>query len=132
MRKWAILGAVNGLIAVLAGAFATHGLKESVPAYELGIFEMAAQYQMYHALALFAVAWAASQTAGNVRVKMFADLAGWSFLVGIILFSGSLYHMGLTQSRALVIVTPLGGTAFLAGWIALLAAAWNIRGEPRP
>jgi uncharacterized membrane protein YgdD (TMEM256/DUF423 family) len=131
MRKWAILGALNGLIAVLAGAFATHGLKDTVPAYELGIFEMAAQYQMYHALAFIAVAWSIGQS-GDMRVRFFADLSGWAFLVGIILFSGSLYHMGMTQSRALVIVTPLGGTAFLVGWVALLAAAWNIKGEKQP
>ena len=129
MRKWSILAALGGFLAVLAGAFATHGLKDSVPAYELGIFEMAAQYQMYHALALFAVAWIASQHALDPRVHMFAELAGWAFLVGIILFSGSLYHMGITQSRVLVMLTPLGGSAFLIGWAALLAAAWTLKRE---
>ena len=132
MRKWAILGAANGLIAVLAGAFASHGLKDKVPAYELGVFQMAAQYEMYHALALFAVAWVLSQHSPNPRVKFFADMAGWAFLVGIILFSGSLYYLGATTSRALVIATPLGGTAFLMAWMALIAAAWNLNSGRTP
>lgn len=127
MRKWALLAGLNGFLAVMGGAFATHGLKDKVDAYQLGLFEMAAQYQMYHALALFAVAWAITQNAENPRVKMLADLAGWSFITGIILFSGSLYLLGAFNWRVAVLLTPIGGTAFLVGWLALLGSAWQFR-----
>jgi len=131
MRKWALLASLNGFLAVLAGAFATHGLKDKVTEYELGLFEMAAQYQMYHALALFAAAWASAQGAHNPRVKMLAELGGWAFLTGIVLFSGSLYLLGALDWRGAVLATPIGGTAFLVGWLALLGSAWQF-GPDKP
>ncbi len=82
------------------------------------MFETAARYQMYHALALLGVAWVASRAPGTL-----ATGAGWLFLIGTLLFSGSLYALALTGARALGAITPLGGLAFLAGWICLALAA---------
>jgi uncharacterized membrane protein YgdD (TMEM256/DUF423 family) len=129
MRKWAVLGAVNGLLAVLAGAFATHGLKASLSAYQLGIFEMASQYQMYLAFAFFATAWLGHHTRSNPKASMYAEMAGWAFLVGIILFCGSLYILGATGSRALVFATPLGGLSLIIGWVLLIIVGWHFKSD---
>ena len=104
------LGALNALVAVAAGAFGAHGLKTRVDAQLLGTFETAARYQMYHALGLFLVAWLAD------RGAPLAHLAGWLMLAGIVLFSGSLYLLVLTNTRWLGAITPLGGLLFLAAW----------------
>lgn len=122
MRIWIVIGAASGFLSVALGAFAAHGLQSRVGPTELVVFETGARYQMYHALALFAVAWVAAQGGGA-----FATIAGWAFVAGTILFSGSLYYLGLTGSRALVLVTPVGGLAFLIGWAALAAAGWSLR-----
>lgn len=121
-RLFFILGALSGCMSVAAGAFGAHGLRERIPADMLTVFETGARYQMYHALALMVVAWAAGRWPGTVT-----SAAGWLFLVGIILFSGSLYVMALTGIRWLGAVTPLGGLAFLAGWLCLAWAA--LRGD---
>jgi len=121
MKLWLILGAVNGFLSVALGAFAAHGLANRVGENELAAFETGARYHMYHALALLAVAWLVQQTASSM-----AAAAGWAFLAGMILFSGSLYYLGITGSRALVMVTPVGGVAFLAGWALIAVAAWGI------
>ena len=91
-----------------------------MPPDRLDVFETAARYQMYHALALLAVGWLAARCPSGV-----ARLAGWLFVGGTVLFSGSLYLLSLTGARWLGAVTPLGGAAFLAGWLAL---AWAARG----
>ncbi len=109
-------------MSVAAGAFGAHGLRERISADMLTVFETGARYQMYHALALMVVAWAAGRWPGTVT-----SAAGWLFLAGIILFSGSLYVMALTGIRWLGAVTPLGGLAFLAGWLCLAWAA--LRGD---
>lgn len=121
MKFWLLLAAVNGFLSVGFGAFGAHGLKNKVGAVELTAFETGAQYHMYHALALVAVAWLATQTQ-NLSVTV----AGSAFIAGILLFSGSLYFLGVTGSRSLVLLTPLGGTAFLIGWICIAVAAWRI------
>ena len=120
MKLWLMLGAFNGLLAVGLGAFGAHGLKGKVDPTDFAAFETGAQYHMYHALALLAVAWASSALPGTL-----VTAAGWAFLVGILLFSGSLYFLGITGSRSLVLVTPIGGTAFLFGWVCLLIAGWR-------
>lgn len=121
MKLWLTLAALNGFIAVAAGAFGAHGLQGRVGERALAAFETGAQYHMYHALALIGVAWLASiSTQTGITAT---GIAGWAFLTGIILFSGSLYFYGLTESRALVLITPLGGLAFLVGWGTLLYAA---------
>lgn len=124
-HTWWILGAVNGLISVAAGAFGAHGLKGRLSPDMLAVFETGARYQMYHALALLAVAWLVSQSTSKA-----ANGTGWCFLVGIILFSGSLYALSLTGISKLGIITPFGGTLFLAGWVLLAVAGVHLsRGQ---
>jgi uncharacterized membrane protein YgdD (TMEM256/DUF423 family) len=118
MKLWLMLGALSGFLAVAFGAFGAHGLAARVPADQLNAFEIGARYHMYHALALLAVAWLATQGESAL-----VPTAGWAFVIGTILFSGSLYVLGITGSRSLVLATPLGGVAFLFGWGCLLARA---------
>jgi uncharacterized membrane protein YgdD (TMEM256/DUF423 family) len=117
-RTFLALGAISAAISVAAGAFGAHALKARLSTDLLAIFETGARYQMYHALGLGLAAWAASRSPGAS-----ASWAGWLFVVGTVLFSGSLYALTLTGVRALGAVTPLGGVAFIAGWIALAVAA---------
>lgn len=125
MKLWLTLAALNGFIAVAAGAFGAHGLQGRVGERALAAFETGAQYHIYHALALVGVAWLASISPQSGITATGPTIAGWAFLTGIVLFSGSLYFYGLTESRALVLITPLGGLAFLCGWAALLYAAFK-------
>ncbi len=120
---WLRIAAVNGLLAVAAGAFGAHGLEGQVPTVDLAAFRTAAQYHMYHALALLAVAWLADKAPGSLR----PDFAGWGFVVGIFLFCGSLYALGATGSRSFVMLTPLGGLAFMLGWGAMALSALTHR-----
>jgi len=112
------LGAVSALIAVAAGAFGAHSLRGRLSAEMLDIFEVGARYQMYHALAMLAVAWAYTRWPGSLVLA-----GGWLFILGTILFSGSLYLLSLTGVRWLGAITPLGGVAFLVGWVCLMLAA---------
>jgi uncharacterized membrane protein YgdD (TMEM256/DUF423 family) len=112
------LGAISAFIAVGAGAFGAHALRARLSPEYLAVFETAARYQMYHALALLGVAWTITRWPGA-----FAGWAGWLFLIGTVLFSGSLYALALTGTRWLGAITPLGGIAFLAGWICLALSA---------
>ena len=112
------LGAASGCLAVAAGAFGAHALRARLSGEMLGVFETGARYQMYHALALLAVAWAAARWPGAL-----VHSAGWLFIGGTVLFSGSLYALALSGARWLGAITPLGGVAFLAGWICLALAA---------
>jgi uncharacterized membrane protein YgdD (TMEM256/DUF423 family) len=116
-RAFFVLGAISGLIAVAAGAFGAHALHGRLSPDLLAIFETAARYQMYHALGLLAVAWAITRWTSST-----AHWAGWLFVIGTVLFSGSLYALALTGARWLGAVTPLGGAAFLAGWLCLALA----------
>ena len=109
------LGAASALIAVGAGAFGAHALRVRLPPDLLAVFETAARYQMYHAFGLFVAAWAVTRWPGPWPAR-----AGWLFAAGTLLFSGSLYALALSGIRWLGAITPLGGLAFLAGWICLL------------
>ncbi len=115
------IGAIAALLAVAAGAFGAHALEARVGADRLEIFEVGARYHMYHALGLLAVAWATTRWPGAAT-----NAAGWLFVAGILIFSGSLYTIGLGGPRWLGAITPVGGTAFIVGW-ALLAWA-GLRG----
>lgn len=117
-RRFLVLGAVLAGVAVAAGAFGAHGLRARLEPRLLEVFETAARYQMYHALALLAVGLLAER-----RPSRAASAAGWLFVAGIALFSGSLYALALTGIGWLGAITPLGGVAFLAGWTALAVAA---------
>ncbi len=120
-RLFFALGSVAGGLGVALGAFGAHVLRDRVAADLLANFETGARYQMYHALALLAVAWAVSYWPNsNLPVA-----AGWLFVAGIVLFSGSLYLVAFTGARWLGAVTPFGGVAFVAGWACLLLAAWR-------
>jgi uncharacterized membrane protein YgdD (TMEM256/DUF423 family) len=117
-RTFLALGAISAAISVSAGAFGAHALKARLAPDLLAIFETGARYQMYHALGLGLAAWAAARAGGAA-----AAWAGGLFVLGTVLFSGSLYALALTGVRALGAVTPLGGVAFIGGWIALAIAA---------
>jgi len=123
-RFFIAAGALTGFLAVAAGAFGAHALKRSLSPDMLAVFETGARYQMYHALALLAAAWAASRWPGALAVW-----AGACFLTGTAVFSGSLYALALSGVRLWGAVTPVGGLFFLVGWVFLAAAAW--RGGPR-
>lgn len=112
------MGAISAFIGVAAGAFGAHGLKLRVSPDQLAVFETAVRYQLVHALALLAVAWAASRFSGRATT-----LAAIFFILGTALFSGSLYAMVLTGVRGLGVITPVGGVALLAGWACLAWAA---------
>jgi len=116
-RFWVAAGAINGLVAVGMGAFAAHGLKDRLPAEALDWVRTGSSYEMWHGLALIGVTLLAARGEGRAL-----GLAGWSFLAGCILFSGSLYLLALSGWLGFAFVTPLGGVAFLIGWTAL---AWH-------
>jgi uncharacterized membrane protein YgdD (TMEM256/DUF423 family) len=115
-RTIVALGALNGALAVAAGAFGAHALKERLDARMLEIFETGARYHMYHALAMVLCGVIASRG---------ATTAGWLFQAGIVVFSGSLYALALTGVRGLGAITPLGGLAFIAGWAWLAWTSWR-------
>ena len=110
--------AISGFLAVCLGAFAAHGLKNQISIDALAIWQTGVQYQMYHALALlFVGVLYQQQTAKTLKI------AGLAFIIGSLLFSGSLYALALGAPRSLGMITPLGGTGFLVGWIALFCYA---------
>jgi len=117
-RQLVTLGAVTAGLAVAAGAFGAHALRTRLAPGDLLVFETAARYQMYHGLALIAAGWVADRWPGPL-----ASAAGWCFLLGVVLFSGSLYALTLSGVRVLGAITPLGGICFLAGWACLALAA---------
>ncbi len=117
-RTFLALGSISALVSVGAGAFGAHALKARLTPDLMAAFESGARYQMFHALGLLGVAWAITRLPGGL-----AAAAGWLFVAGTVLFSGSLYLMSLTGTRWLGAVTPLGGGAFLAGWACLAWAA---------
>jgi uncharacterized membrane protein YgdD (TMEM256/DUF423 family) len=117
-----VCGAVLGALAVAAGAFGAHGLEGRLEADQLVTFDKAVRYQMYHALALVLVGLLALH-----RPSPATTVAAVAFLVGIVLFSGGLYGWVLAGIGPLVHVVPVGGTAFIVGWVALAAAAWKVK-----
>jgi uncharacterized membrane protein YgdD (TMEM256/DUF423 family) len=137
-RAFLVLGAVFGLSGVVFGAFGSHALRSKLTPDRLATFETGVRYQLWHALALFAVVLLGrlefATFVGNDRtgfrgtayygeVSGFATAAGWLFVAGIVLFSGSLYALSLTEKRAWGAVTPFGGACMVLGWVALLVAA---------
>ncbi|TQR08752.1 DUF423 domain-containing protein [Psychrobacillus soli] len=121
MKLFIIAGAINGFLAVAFGAFGAHALKERLSEKYLAIWETAVQYQMFHALALVAVGiLMSSKLLGPVSSL---NTAGYLMLAGIIIFSGSLYVLSLTGIGILGAITPIGGVAFLVGWIMIIVAA---------
>ena len=121
-RTRVALGAALAGLAVAAGAFGAHALRARLAPGDLQVFETAARYQMYHGLALIAAGWVVDRWPGSL-----ANAAAWCFLVGVVLFSGSLYALTLSGVRGLGAITPIGGVAFLAGWGCLAVAAARAR-----
>ncbi|MHB2026924.1 MAG: DUF423 domain-containing protein [Elusimicrobiota bacterium] len=115
---WAKAASFLMFLAVVLGAFAAHALKSVLNPERLSIYEVGVRYQAYHALALFAVSWLVSRDSSS-RAAM---TAGWCFMLGIALFSGSLYALSLTGARRLGAITPIGGLLFLIGWTCLFFA----------
>ena len=116
-RLFFAAGALSAFVGVGAGAFGAHALKARLSPDLLAVFEVAVRYQMYHALGLLACAWAVGKWPGA-----FAGAAGWLFVAGTVIFSGSLYALALTGARALGALAPIGGLALLAGWVCLAIA----------
>jgi len=117
-RLFLLFGAVGGFLTVALGAFAAHGLKQILSPGLLQTFNTGVDYQGLHSLALLATGLLM-----QTREKSALRLAGWAFASGILIFSGSLYLLALTDARWLGAITPIGGTAFLLGWGAL---AWGV------
>lgn len=118
MKLFMMIAAAYGAISVAAGAFGAHGLKKTLEPHMLEVWQTAAQYQMYHALALLAVAWLISKQPSGA-----ATAAGWAFVVGVLVFSGTLYALALSGVKILGAITPIGGVAFIVGWICLAVGA---------
>jgi uncharacterized membrane protein YgdD (TMEM256/DUF423 family) len=112
--NWVLAGSISGLLGVVTGAFGAHAISGRISEKAFAVYQTAAQYQMYHALALLAVGiWARS------------DAAGWCFLLGTVVFSGSLYALALTDVKILGAITPIGGVLFIMGWAAFALSAWK-------
>lgn len=116
-RTFVLIGALAGFIGVALGAFGAHGLKTRVSPDMLAVFETGVRYQMYHAVALLLLGALAPTLSPRL-----ANIAGWGFTVGILVFSGSLYALVLSDIRILGAITPIGGVAFLIGWACLAYA----------
>ncbi|SUA66671.1 Protein of uncharacterised function (DUF423) [Oligella urethralis] len=118
MRLFIIIGAIFGFLGVALGAFGAHGLKQIVGTEQLAVWQTGVQYQMYHSLALLSVPLLAL----SLVHPGIARWAGWAFVLGVLLFSGSLYAIVLLGVKTLGLITPIGGLFFLAGWLLLLVA----------
>ena len=116
------LASISGMLAVVLGAFGAHALRDRLDQYAMGVFETAVQYHFYHSFALLAVGVIALSQPQTVMLKS----SGWLFLIGIVVFSGSLYLLSFTGVRWLGAITPLGGLAFIGGWACLAATGWKL------
>ncbi|MBC8331712.1 MAG: DUF423 domain-containing protein [Anaerolineae bacterium] len=126
-KTFFVIGTLFSGLAVAAGAFGAHGLKNIVSAERLITWEKAVRYQMYHGLALMLIAWAITQWWNQTNTL---QAGGWFFIIGTLLFSGSLYYLVFNGSLdlngiSLGLVTPVGGVFFVLGWLALMIAAWR-------
>lgn len=121
MKLFILFGALNGFLAVALGAFGAHGLEGRISEKAISIWEKAVHYQMFHTTALLVT--------GLLMAKHQAaslTSAGWAFLIGIILFSGSLYIYAVSSVKFFAIITPLGGVSFLVGWVLLGLATMKL------
>ncbi|MCG8427103.1 MAG: DUF423 domain-containing protein [Chromatiales bacterium] len=128
-RTFLLIGAINGFLTVAIGAFGAHALRGHIEGYYYDVFQTGVQYQGLHALALLIGGLLCLH-----HTSAWVKGAGWLFLAGIVLFSGSLYLLALTGSRPWGIITPIGGLCFLAGWVSFGIAAWRITkmGQVKP
>lgn len=119
LRKFMMIGSINALLSVALGAFGAHILKSKIDSDMLAVYETGIQYHMMHALGLIAIALMAER----FEQRKLVSAAGWLLLIGIILFSGSLYVLSMSGIKVLGAITPFGGVAFLAGWLCVFLAA---------
>lgn len=119
-RAWIVVGATLAFLGVAAGAFGAHALEGRIAPDLLQVFDTGSRYHVVHALALVFVGLASARWPDPLWT-----VAGWLFATGVVVFSGSLYALALSGARWLGAVTPLGGVAFLAGWLVVVAAAWR-------
>lgn len=117
MKVFLVLGTLNAFLSIALGAFGAHGLKDKLSAKYLDIYQTGVQYQMFHALGLLAVGILYGTLAQNQHGLM--NWTGWLMFIGIVLFSGSLYVLSLTNYSVLGAITPFGGLCFLASWVLL-------------
>jgi uncharacterized membrane protein YgdD (TMEM256/DUF423 family) len=122
-RLFITLGALSGFLAVAAGAFGAHALRDRLTVAMLDVFQTGVTYQMYHALALVGVGILLARF--SIDGSAWLTAAGWLFVGGSVLFSGSLYALSLSGTTWLGAITPLGGIAFLIGWLALAIGIWR-------
>lgn len=120
-KTFIMLACLLGGLAVALGAFGAHALEGRLSAGDLATYETAVRYQFYHALALIAVV----VVLGRWPQATAAIAAGWLFVAGIVIFSGSLYVLVFSGIRWLGAITPIGGVAMIAGWLTLAWAAWR-------
>ena len=120
-RFFLMIAALLGALAVAVGAFGAHALSSRLSPDLLETFETGVRYHFYHVFALIAAVFALNRWPES----SYSTAAGWLFLVGILIFSGSLYILALTGIRWLGAITPIGGVAFIGGWICLFLAAWR-------
>lgn len=121
MKLFLMLGSISGFLSVALGAFGAHGLKGRLDEYSMGVFQTGVTYQTTHALAIILVA---------LLLKWYPDSsvlnwAGWCFVLGTLIFSGSLYALGMSGIKVLGAITPIGGVLFLIGWALLAVHAWK-------
>lgn len=122
MNRWVGIGAISGFMSVAIGAFGAHALRNRLSERLLAVFQTGTHYQMFHALALIGLGlWAGLHPMAVART----GLTGWSFTVGSVLFSGSLYLLAVTDTGWLGAITPFGGLAFLLGWASFAVLAWR-------
>ncbi|QEY17378.1 DUF423 domain-containing protein [Cellvibrio sp. KY-GH-1] len=124
-RTFILIAAVSGFLSVVVGAFAAHGLKKVLTPEMIEVVKTGVQYQMYHALALLMVALLLIHKPSTPGLKA----GGWAFILGSLMFSGSLYALALGAPHWLGPITPLGGLCFLMGWVLLAVAAWRLKSK---
>ena len=110
-----MIGSISGVFVVILGAFGAHGLKDLLDDYGKSIYNKAVLYHMFHSIALLILG-----LINKMQPEISLSISGWSFLVGIILFSGSLYILAITGIKSLGMITPIGGILFIIGWVLLV------------
>jgi uncharacterized membrane protein YgdD (TMEM256/DUF423 family) len=122
LKTFVMLGSLNALLAVALGAFGAHGLKGKLSADMLAVYQIGIQYHIMHALGILFVAFMADRLGGSSLIYW----SGWAMFIGIVLFSGSLYVLSISGVKILGAITPLGGLAFIIGWLLLALAAYKM------